>query len=353
LFDTFLRARRHFQPAKASRAEQVALLRLLSLAVERQLALPPMLEAFAEDTSAARRHRVLQLAELLKSGTNLPEALEQVPDILPDDVVLAVRFGAESGTLAESLRSSASALARRQDEVAGWLRGFVLYVCVVLSVLGLILTFIMVKIVPTFEQIFMDFAISLPESTKLLIELSRIAVKYWYLILLAVIVLDWAFMSRAVDRSARRGLLARFCRPMIGFHVADVLRSLAVVVSAGRPLLGAVSTLARYHYDPVVRRQLLYVRNEVELGADVWQSMHDAGLIRECDAEVIEAGQMAGNQAWALNQVAQRMMSRSERRIGILLEFVRPILLVAVGAAVGFVVVSLFSPLVSLIQDLT
>ena len=152
LFDSLLRSRRYFQPAKASRAEQIALLRLLSLAVERQLSLPPMLEAFAEDTGRARRHRVLQLADLLKSGTSLPEALEQVSDILPDDVVLAVRFGAESGTLVESLRSSATALARRQDEVAGWLRGFVFYVCVVLTILGFVLTFIMVQIVPTFQH---------------------------------------------------------------------------------------------------------------------------------------------------------------------------------------------------------
>jgi type II secretory pathway component PulF len=283
----------------------------------------------------------------------LTDALEQVPGILPDDVLLAVRFGAESGTLPQALRSSATALARRQDEVVGWLRGFILYICVVLTILFLILTFVMIKIVPTFEQIFVDFGVDLPESTRLLIGVSELAVDYWFLILAAIVFLDWLVMSRAVGRSARRGLLARLLRPMFGFHVADVLRNLAVVVDAGRPMLGAISTLARYHYDPVVRRLLLYVRNEVELGADVWRSMSDARLIRDRDTEVLEAAEAAGNLAWALNQTAERMTSRTERRIVILLEMVRPALLLGAGAMVGLVVVSLFSPLVTLIHDLT
>jgi type IV pilus assembly protein PilC len=146
--------------------------------------------------------------------------------------------------------------------------------------------------------------------------------------------------------------LAVVGRPLIGFHIADVLRNLAIVVRAGKPLSGAVSTLARFHYDPVVRQRLLFVRNEVEQGADVWQSMKAVGLLSDSDADLLQAARVAGNQDWALSQIAGRMTSRAERRIGMMLEMLRPALLIGMGAIVGFVVISLFTPLVSLIRSL-
>jgi type II secretory pathway component PulF len=324
----------------------------LSLAVDRQLALPPMLEAFAEDAHGAQRDRVLRLATLLRSGADLPDALGQVPHVVPHDVVLAARFGAQSGLLGAALRSSASSLARTHDQVSYWLRGSVLYLCALATVLIGILAFVMVKIVPTFQDVFDEFEIPLPGTTATLIELSEFCVQYWYLLVLPPLLLVVLLLAGGVERSARQGLLAHVSRPLIGLHMADVMRNLAIVVQAGRPLPGAVSTLARFHYDPVIKRRLLYVRNELEHGADLWNSMREVGLLSGEDADMLEASRVAGNQAWALNQIAKRKTSRAERRIGLMLELVRPILLIGAGAIVGFVVVSLFAPLISLIHSL-
>ena len=66
----------------------------------------------------------------------------------------------------------------------------------------------------------------------------------------------------------------------------------------------------RFHYDPAIRRRLLYVRNEADYGADIWQSMKDVGLIGANEASMLDAAQVAGNQAWALNQIAERLTNR-------------------------------------------
>ena len=147
-------------------------------------------------------------------------------------------------------------------------------------------------------------------------------------------------------------MLARLWGPLMGLHVADLLRNLAVVVQAGRPVTGALSTLARHHYDPAMRQRLLFVRNEVEQGADLWQAMQNAGLIGATDHQLLTSAQVAGNQVWALNHLAQRMSSRARRRLQFSLEVARPALLIGVGAVVGFVVVSMFTPLIALIHSL-
>ena len=196
--------RRWYLRAAGARSQQVALVRLLTLAVERQLALDPMLRAFAQDTRGRQGDRVLRLAELLQSGVSLPDALEQVPGILPDHVLLTIRVGAQSGTLAASLRASAMALARTQDEAVRWFRGFIVYLCVLLAVLGLMVSFVMIRIVPTFTAIFQDHGIQLPRITIALVEISALVAGYWYLVFLAVLLAAWALLTGAVQRSARR-----------------------------------------------------------------------------------------------------------------------------------------------------
>ena len=337
-----------------TRSQQIALLRLLALVTERQLPLVPMLEAFAKDMHGAQQYRVTRLVRLLESGTSLPDGLEQIPRILPDEAVLAVRFGAQCGTLAASLNGAAASLASRQDHVAeSPLRGFLFYVCLLLLVFAMILTFVMIRIVPVFEQIFADYDVQLPTLTRNLIIASQFAAQYWYVIAVVILLVVVALLSDMIERSARSGAVARLLRPFLGLQSADVLRNLAIVTEAGRPLGGALSTLARYHYNAAVRQRLLYVRNEVDQGADVWQSMSQSGLIASREAAVLQASRRAGNQAWALHEMARRMSGRVEYRFGLLLQILRPMTLLCLGAVVGSVVIGLFLPLVSLIHDLS
>ena len=102
---------------------------------------------------------------------------------------------------------------------------------------------------------------------------------YWYIFLLAIMAVYWLLFSSWPGRRLRRTILTRVIRPLRELHTADVLEKLGVAIEAGRPIAGALSTLARYHFDPTLRHQLLYIRNEVEQGADVWQSMAAIGLL--------------------------------------------------------------------------
>jgi type IV pilus assembly protein PilC len=130
-----------------------------------------------------------------------------------------------------------------------------------------------------------------------------------------------------------------------------VLEKLSVSTAAGRPIAGALSTLARYHFDPAIRNKLLFVRNEVEQGADVWQSMATAGLITPPEVRVLETAERVGNRPWALEQLAAGKERRAMRRLDRLSELLLPMLIVAMGAIVLFQALSVFIPLVKIIES--
>ena len=95
----------------------------------------------------------------------------------------------------------------------------------------------------------------------------------------------------------------RLVRTARSDSTADVLQLLGVAIQTGRPLAGTLSTLARYHFDPAMRQKLLLARNEVEQGADVWQSLIEAGLLTHPEAHLLNTGERLGNQTWTMTQL--------------------------------------------------
>ena len=94
--------------------------------------------------------------------------------------------------------------------------------------------------------------------------------------------------------------------------VADLLAKLGIAAMRVAHCWRASSTLARYHFDPAIRNKLLFVRNEVEQGADTWQSMATVGLLST--SEVLIASDQLGNRPGS-EKLAYGERTRTARRL--------------------------------------
>jgi type IV pilus assembly protein PilC len=200
--------------------------------------------------------------------------------------------------------------------------------------------------------IFEDFDLELPRIVHRMVGITNLFVKHWWIGALAAFALLWVIFSDRPGRFFRRSVLGRLLYPLGQQRSADVLQKLAITTGAGRPIPGAISTLARYHFDPVLRRKLLYVRNEVEQGADVWQSMAASGLLRPSEERLLETAERVGNRPWVLAQLAGVKWRRAARRLERLSQLLLPALAIVFGGAVLFQALTLFLPLVQLIHSL-
>ena len=128
-----------------------------------------------------------------------------------------------------------------------------------------------------------------------------------------------------------------------------MLQLFASAVEAGRPLPGALSTLARYHFDKHVRQKLLYARNEVEQGVEVWKSLADADVVSPEEGEALARAATASVQSWTLRRLVGWKLATLDGRNAIMLAFLHPILVLVFGAIVLLVCYALFGFLTNFI----
>jgi type II secretory pathway component PulF len=316
------------------------LLRIIASAIDRRLPMAPLLRAFAEDQGGGQRWRVHQVAGLLEGGSSLPAALEQVAGVLPEENVLAIRFGTQSGTLPITLRHLIA-------ESGGWenvriyrrLGTTLLYVALVVVITVSILTFLMINIAPVFHQIMADCGV---ESSifQFGVGASEFVANYWSVVVGAGLLLALILCTRWPGRSLRRGLV----RPWYDMRSADVLQNLSVVTEAGRPISGALSTLARYHHDSTVRQKLLFARNEVEQGANLWDTLRRVKLLTPAEVALMEASEKVGNRAWAMSQLATCKRRRVQRQLELLGQLVHPFAILLLGGVIFTICLGVFAP---------
>ncbi len=333
---------------------QNALLWVLAISTEHQRPLGPMIEALAqEESNRYWSGRLRELVKHLNAGMPLADALERIPGLLPPHMVLAVRVGTETGTLPAMLQESAKEFSEQQSEVYSTWKGTLFYLATILFVLLSIASFIMYAIIPKFKKIFEDFGTELPELTKWIIQVSDEITQWLPMITLGGFLglawLAWKTRNGTASGGVFRGLLFSHARG----QASVVLRILSVVVGGGRPIVGAISTMARHHQSTAVRNHLLFLRNEIERGGEVWDDLTDLGFLKPSESRILEAASRAGNLPWALSEVAGSIERDVDYRTTYLLEILRPAILVAVSVAIGIFAIGMFMPLVKLMNDLT
>lgn len=313
---------------------QNSLLELLEMLHRERLDPATWIAHYAQEERGWYRRKLRRFADRLAKGTPIVEALEQTPDVLSDDQVLALRLASQSGTLGPtfaSLRTAASASDRTQG--SNWATTLV-YWCVVGIILVGILFAFETFISPTFQQIHREMEISIParsfmrsDQMRWVIAIGMAAVG----VLVSGILMGW---SVPVRRWVRQGWLGTWFKPAIATTSAPVLRMLATIAREGRPLVGALSTLAKYHADSRLQQRLLIARNEIEQGASSWESMRISGMLSSPEQNALESCPDKDSQAWILEQLASKRELDSQRRRMLVEKCVHPAIVLFFGGAV-------------------
>ncbi|WP_254512297.1 type II secretion system F family protein [Anatilimnocola floriformis] len=341
-----------FWPWTTTFAQQRALLRLIAVAQEENLPLAPLLEQWADDESGLQQFRVRRLARLIAGGRSVADAAEAVPGVLRDEDILTLRFDAQSGTRTAAVRASLVHPAAVGFQAWQYFRSMFIYFGTVLPISLALILFGQLRILPRLDRIFSDFGRRRPAifawSVNSLEPYSNLLLISALLLLIVII---WLFSTR-MGRLLRWSLAGSLFRFLREWRAADVLQKLQVAASAGRPIPGALSTLAQFHPDPKLRHELLVVRNDVEQGLPVWQSMSQVGLLSPAEANLIVVAEQQGSPTWALEQLVEVKQRRVAARLEKVGEFLLPAFVLLMAGLVIFQASLLFVPLVTLLEGL-
>jgi protein transport protein HofC len=334
-----------------SRASQrEAFLDVLGIAADRDLPLAPGARAFGELCGRGYRREMQALAYLLESGVETPRAIASVPGLLPRGAASLVASGARQGSLASGVAEAQAAFANARRYRAQVLNKL-LYLFALVAAIHLVAGFILYFIVPKFEAIFSDFGVDLPEMTVFIIRASHIFIELigWVLFVAFVLLVIYALARLVGFRLSSLPLLSWFTRRL---HTASLLRSLAITVDQGLSIPEGLAAFEASYAVKRIGRQAANARVRIKHGEDWLDALQARKLITRGDAAVLEPAQRAGNLSWALRAVADSLERRHGYRLAVLAQLLLPLIVIAIGALIGFLVIGFFVPLLRLIERL-
>ena len=332
--------------------QQQGLLWLLTVSAERAMPLIPAVEAFAQELGGTFGRRARRLAGMLTAGVPLPDALDRCPGLLPRYAEPAIHVGCETGTLAQALRRAATVYDR---DAPMWLalQGKIAYLLLLPAFGGLLLTFIMLKIIPSFETIFKDYGATLPPLTRGLIGVANLSVQFWFVLwplyLLGPALLFYLPIRYFGWTDWDLPGMGRFTRL---FDAAEILDTLALVAGQERPLPQAVAALAHAYPKKRIRLRLSQAAADMMLGGEWCECLYRYGVIRRPERAILQAAQRVGNLPWALREMADSVRRRLAYRVQAAAQMLFPPIVILMGLVVLFIVAALFVPIVALIQRL-
>jgi type II secretory pathway component PulF len=340
-------------PWFTTRRQSLSLLRLIAVGIEEKLPLAPLVEAWAEDERGFQRARLRTLARLLGTGMALDDAIEEVPGVLNSRHLLALRFDRQMGTrtaAAQAILQEDPSPPLRQPGISRSL--FYLYICIVPPFVLLFIFFFHFNITPKLTRILGEFSVPQPDVFVWWRMLGDLVVQWTLPMALLALAALWFLISTRAGLRLGRNLTGRLSHSARHRYTSDVLQLLGVAVATGRPLAGTLSTLARYHFDPAIRQQLLFARNEVEQGVDVWQTLVDSSLLTRSEAHLLHTGQRLGNQPWTMSQIVAVKRQRARRRQALSAVFLWPLAILTLGSVVLFEALSVFIPVLEIMRVL-
>lgn len=339
--------------------EKIIFARNLSAMLTAGLSLSKALSILERQTRNAYFISVIQdIDERIRRGDTLSSALGAHVKVFPPLFVSMVRAGEESGGLADALMVVSSQMEKTYMLIKK-VRGAMIYPAIVLVAMLGIGVLMMIYVVPTLTGTFKELKVELPASTQVVIFLSDFLQAHtvlFFLILAALGVGFWALIRTPVGKRTLDYSLVRL--PVIGELVketnsARTARTLASLLSAGVDVLTALKITRDVLQNSYYKEVLEQAGQKVEKGAPMSEIfIRNEHLYPILLGEMIAVGEETGALSDMLQRVALFYETEVEQKTKDLSTIVEPILMVVIGAAVGFFALSMITPMYSVLTNI-
>jgi len=302
------------------------------------------------------------VVEDVEGGATLSEAMAKHPKAFNRLYVNMVAAGETGGVLDVILIRLAEFMEKSQ-KLKAKIKGALIYPSVVISFAVGIVTMIMIVVVPKFEEIFRDFDTTLPGLTQMLIGISNWFVKGtppgWAVVLFSPIAF---FLFIKLLRQSKGGRFAvdtvLLKLPIAGqiagkSSIARFTRTLGTLVNAGVPILEAINITRDTSGNEVYARAMNKVHDAIREGDTFADPLRATKVVDGIVVNMVSVGEETGELDKMLIKVADNYDEEVEVLVGSLISLLEPIMVAVLGLIVGFIVIALFLPLVSLINSLT
>jgi type IV pilus assembly protein PilC len=300
------------------------------------------------------------VADEVEGGGTLSDAMSKYPKAFDKLYTNMINAG-EAGGVLDLILARLADFMEKAAKLKKKVIGAMIYPAVVISIAIGIVSMIMVFVIPKFEDIFKDFKLDLPPPTKILLAISRwFSLDYgWAYVLASPFVIVGLIKLIRLSEGGKYAIdVIKLKIPILGAilsktSIARFTRTLGTLISAGVPILDAITITKETAGNEVFARALVKVHDAIREG----ESMADPlRATKVCDAIVVnmvDVGEETGDLDKMLLKVADNYDSDVDVLVGSLISILEPVMVVILGVIVGFIVIALFMPMITLIQGMS
>jgi type II secretory pathway component PulF len=319
------------------------------------LQLPEALSILHEQTTNPVFAQVIEdIEHQIVSGSDLATSLEKYPKHFTKIYVALIRAGETSGMLDTVLMRLADTL-EAQQEFRQKVKGAMMYPMIIVVGMIIVVTIMMTVVIPQLTSMYKDFGTTLPWSTQLLMNISDFFVHFWWLIIIACIglyigynrwkktligefVIDTLILKVPVWGELQRKMI-----------MVDFTRTLGMLINSGIHILDGLKILKGAVGNVLFRNAIYEISQKVEKGFSLGDSFAQHEIFPPIISQMIKVGEETGKLDETMTKLSTYFQSETEHTVKNLTTLIEPIIMVVLGVGVGFIVISVITP----IYDLT
>jgi type IV pilus assembly protein PilC len=302
---------------------------------------------------------IKETVEKINNGGQLYEALKDHKDVFSDLYVAMVKSGEESGNLAESLKTLSLQM-ERSANLTKRIKGAMIYPAIVLTVMLIIAVLMMIYVMPQITGVFKNMNMDLPVTTRFLIGASDFFAAHTLIVLLGMfggIAGVVYFFKTKIGKLVSSYVVVRL--PVIGTmaketNSARTARTLSSLLNSGVDVMAAIEITEEVVQNVFYKKVLKEARERVEKGtalSEVFVERQD--LYPILVGEMILVGEETGQISGMLGELANFYETEVERKTKDLSTIIEPLLMVVIGAGVGFFALAMIAPIYSISDGLS
>jgi len=294
----------------------------------------------------------------VEQGANLSDAFARHPDTFDRLFISMVRAGETGGILDEVMRKVAE-FAEQRQKLNDKVKSAMAYPTVAMAIAVIVFWVMLTFIIPVFKEMFAGMNCELPAFTQMLIDLSGFMRSAWMLLIIAVIGGGVWSIKQYYRTDAGRiqidGIMLKL--PVFGdllrkVAVARFTRTFGVLVRSGVPMLTALDVVKETAGNAILSKAVEAVHAEVRQGGTISKPMSKETLFPPMVVQMIAVGEETGKLDDMLNKVADFYDDEVENAVEALTSVLEPLMVVGIGGIVGSVVVGMYLPIFSIINNI-
>jgi len=333
--------------------------RLMSTMINAGLPILRSLRIIVKQTENPHLAEILQeIAKMVEEGYSLSYAMGQHPKVFNTLITSLIKSGEESGSLDIVLERIAYDL-EREMEIRQNVQAGIRYPVIILVASGMIVALVMVFVVPQFVQIFRDMNATMPLPTRILISISNVLTRGLPFVIAAIFIF-WLISKYLSNFPAWLRFLdkVKLKIPVFGYLLRRIAlsrfaRTFAILLKSGVPIIKALTVVEDTVGNAVIEHAVGKAKISIKEGERISYPLEETGEFPPMVIDMIAVGEETGS----LDDMLQKISDFYDREVDYTIDafttMIEPVLITLLGIVIGGIVVSLYLPLFSAIQNMT